>query len=308
MGKSTGASGTGESDLGPGPDAAPLRVRPVSVSLEDRDLAVFESRHAPNFAMEIGTWPFEKLCLVRQGSGLLRLQDEDRPLAEGDLLRIPADIPHAFADQPSQPMTLTMACYDERIAAGNAQSERILGRYRAALAPLEPYPLAAPHRRLQVTRRFREMVFENVRPSEQTDDAIWCGLLDLMRHLTAMMAEDDRLRALDPSQQGFASSLAHLEANFVRPIRVDELAAIANLSYRRYTDLFRQRTGATVVEYVTGLRLTYAKQRLLETGSIMLSCLDAGFGDLSSFYRAFNRFVGMTPKQFLAEHRKQSAA
>ncbi|MEO1227212.1 MAG: hypothetical protein AAFX92_23615, partial [Pseudomonadota bacterium] len=223
MGKSIGALGTGEGDGGLGPDAAPLRVRPVTVSLEDRDLAVFESRHAPNFAMEIGTWPFEKLCLVRQGSGVLRLESTDRPLAEGDLLRIPADIRHAFVDQPSQPMTLTMACYDERIAAGNAQSERILGRYRAALAPLEPYPLTAPHRRLQVTRRFRQLVFEGVRPGEQTDDAIWCGLLDLMRHLAAMVAEDDRLRALDPSQQGFASSLAHLEANFVRPIRVDEL-------------------------------------------------------------------------------------
>jgi len=288
-------------------DAAALRVRPVTVSLEAGGLAVFESRHAPNFAMEIDTWPFEKLCLVRQGSGILRLAGGDRALTEGDLIRIPADIPHAFADQPASPMTLTMACYDDRIATGNPRSERILDRYRNGLPDLEPYPLIGPHRRAQVTRRFRELIFENVQAGE-TDDAIWCGVLDLMRHVATVIAEDDRLRDLDPVHQNFASSLAYLEANFVRPVRVDELAEIANLSYRRYTEVFRSRTGATVVEYTTELRLKFAKQRLLETGSIMLSCLDAGFGDLSSFYRAFNRFVGMTPKQFLREQQKASAA
>jgi AraC-like DNA-binding protein len=288
-------------------DAAALRVRPVTVSLEAGGLAVFESRHAPNFAMEIDTWPFEKLCLVRQGSGILRLGGSDRALTEGDLVRIPADVPHAFADQPASPMTLTMACYDDRIATGNPRSERILRRYRDALPDLEPYPLIGPHRRSQVTRRFRELIFENVHAGD-TDDAIWCGVLDLMRHVATVIAEDDRLRDLDPGHQNFASSLAYLEANFVRPVRVDELAKIANLSYRRYTEVFRNQTGSTVVEYITELRLNFAKQRLLETGSILLSCLDAGFGDLSSFYRAFNRFVGMTPKQFLKEQREVSAA
>ncbi|MEM7442373.1 MAG: helix-turn-helix transcriptional regulator [Pseudomonadota bacterium] len=285
-----------------------MRVRPVPVSLEAGGLAVFESRHAPNFAMEIGSWPFEKLCLVRQGQGVLRLEEGDQTLIGGDLLRIPAGIPHAFADQPSQPMTLTMACYDERIGAGNEQSERILARYRESLPPQRPYSLNGPHRKSQISRRFRDLVFENARDNEATHDAIWCGLVDLMRHITSVIVEDDRLRGLDPSHQSFASSLAHLDANFVHPVRVDELAAIANLSYRRYTEVFRKHTGATVVEYVTHLRLEFAKQRLLETGNIMLSCLDAGFGDLSSFYRAFNRFEGTTPKRFLEGRPKASAA
>ncbi|MEQ9814721.1 MAG: helix-turn-helix domain-containing protein [Azospirillaceae bacterium] len=278
----------------------PLSERPIVVTLGETGMAVFESRHAPSFTMDIGVWPFEKLCLVRHGQGMVRLEDGVCvPLREGDLLRIPADLPHAFGDLSGHPMTLTMACYDERLSAGNALSERIVRRCRESLPPLEPVRLGMPHPRGQVTRRFTQLLFEDSRRRALADDAMWCGLLELMHHVTVIIAEIRRIQLLDPAARGFAQSLAYLEENFIHPIRVEQLAAIARLSYRRYTERFRQETGATVVEYLTQLRLDFAISRMRETGNIMMSCFDAGFGDLSSFYRAFKRALGLTPKQFL---------
>jgi AraC-like DNA-binding protein len=281
-----------------------LTVKPVEVSLEAAPLVVFESRHAPSFSMEIDTWPFEKLCFVRHGKGMIRLPSEGSgavrvALRQGDLVRVPADRPHAFTDLSGHPMTLTMACYDERLAGGNAQAERLVARYRDCLAPLEPVQLGAPHPRSEVTRRFRQLLFDASQQRAFRDDALWCGVMELMHHITVIAAEERRLQSLDPAARGFAQSLAYLKENFIRPIRIEQLAAIANLSYRRYTQRFRQETGATVVEYVTSLRLDFASQRLRETGNIMLACFDAGFGDLSSFYRAFKRAYAITPKQFV---------
>ena len=279
------------------------RIRPVEVTLPPVGIAVFESRHAPGFAMQPGTWPFEKLCLVRQGAGALVLDGVERPLAEGDLLRVPPDVRHAFRDRPGEPMTLTMACYDDRVAAGNPMAREILGRLRLALPALSPVGLGASHRRADVTRRLVAMIVAQTRADAAADApaVLWCRLFDLAVQVAALIEEDRRLNAVAPGERAFARSLAHLDATFTQPLRIAALAAIAGVSYRRYTDLFRRRMGCTVVDHVTRLRLAFAQQRLTETGNILFAAIDAGFGDLSSFYRAFKRATGTTPGRYLKE-------
>jgi AraC-like DNA-binding protein len=43
----------------------------------------------------------------------------------------------------------------------------------------------------------------------------------------------------------------------------------------------------------------FAQKRLLETGNVLFSALDAGFGDLSNFYRVFKKETGLTPRQYI---------
>ena len=130
---------------------------------------------------------------------------------------------------------------------------------------------------------------------------VWCRLFELAVQVAALIEEDRRLSAVAPGERAFARSLAHLDATFTQPVRIAALAAIAGVSYRRYTDLFRRRMGCTVVDHVTRLRLAFAQQRLTETGNILFAAIDAGFGDLSSFYRAFKRATGTTPGRYLKE-------
>jgi len=72
-----------------------------------------------------------------------------------------------------------------------------------------------------------------------------------------------------------------------------------NEKYLRETIL--QRTGLTFSEYLTGIRLNRARGLLLSADpkytpqEIAQAC---GFGGLSTFYRLFKNFYGMTPEQF----------
>lgn len=97
----------------------------------------------------------------------------------------------------------------------------------------------------------------------------------------------------------FQASLGYIEANVERRLEVAELASIAGLSPRRYSAIFRRHTGQSVARYVKSVRVRFAKSRLVETRDILQASMDAGFADLSNFYRVFKSEAGVTPRQFI---------
>ena len=83
------------------------------------------------------------------------------------------------------------------------------------------------------------------------------------------------------------------------PADVDRVATALDLSRRRFTDLFRQLTGSTWQPYLQQVRMRHAI-RLLEHGTIPIPTIAfaCGFDDPSTFYRAFRRVTGTTPKEY----------
>ncbi|MFL5263636.1 MAG: helix-turn-helix domain-containing protein, partial [Anaeromyxobacteraceae bacterium] len=65
-----------------------------------------------------------------------------------------------------------------------------------------------------------------------------------------------------------------------------------------------RRTGQTVTQYLAERRVDYAKRLMLETDDILFASAEAGFGDLTHFYRVFKRLTGLTPKQFIEGRRR----
>lgn len=80
------------------------------------------------------------------------------------------------------------------------------------------------------------------------------------------------------------------------------LAALAQrvgVNEKKLTELFRQRFGMTVFEYLVELRLETARRQLETTGvQIQLLATQAGFHNASDFSRAFRRRYGITPREY----------
>ena len=66
-----------------------------------------------------------------------------------------------------------------------------------------------------------------------------------------------------------------------------------------------QEIGATFFDYVARWRIEASKP-LITTGeaSVLTVALEVGFNSRSTFYKAFNRETGMTPKSYRALHQK----
>ena len=110
-----------------------------------------------------------------------------------------------------------------------------------------------------------------------------------------------------PSQQ-IARAIAWLRDHFVRPQRVDELAARAHMSPSTFRDHFRTLTGVSSVQFQKQLRLQDARQlmltRTLDAGS---AALRVGYESASQFSREY-RLFGAPPQRDIKQLRLEAGA
>lgn len=98
---------------------------------------------------------------------------------------------------------------------------------------------------------------------------------------------------------GYVSANAHLG------LSLDSLAKYMHMNRTYASEIFRRTTGQSFSECVVQARLEYAKQLLMSDLKMYAVACDAGFGSEVSFYRAFRRATGMTPREYKAVHCSQ---
>jgi len=283
-------------------------TRPIKTHFAQRGVYVFESHHAAGFQMRLDTWEFHKLCVVQQGRGQVIHEKGATSIGPGDVVFLPALFEHKFEDAPDQPLSLMMACfYDDKIM-GDLPWAATVRCFEKHFPCAATFPLQDPYRITGVMNAFQMMLFEQTRQGIGWEEMVCTQLIGVMVFLMRAHAQRQALADDDPALRRFAASMALLNNEFQRPIRIEELADVAGLSYRAYTQRFKQENDLTVTQYIMRLRIDYAKQRMIESGNVLHSAMQAGFGDLAHFYRAFKRATGITPKKYLASHRHDAAS
>ena len=91
----------------------------------------------------------------------------------------------------------------------------------------------------------------------------------------------------------------YMDEHYVEKITLDDLEAqfFINKYYMCHT--FKKQTGITIKEFMNTRKITKAKQMLSEGADIMGLCYECGFNDYSTFYKAFKKLTGKSPKDFL---------
>jgi len=85
--------------------------------------------------------------------------------------------------------------------------------------------------------------------------------------------------------------------NFARSISVASLASACNLSVSALERRFRKHLDKTPHQYLNEVRLTHARQMLLETDKpVGTIAVETGFADHSHFSRAYARHFGEPPR------------
>lgn len=93
--------------------------------------------------------------------------------------------------------------------------------------------------------------------------------------------------------------IRYLDEHYKEKITVDDMAKIANLSRSYFSSIFKDRTGKTLVAYITSLRLKRAAEMLCNSGwSIAEICYESGFDSVNHFNRVFKKEYGCSPLQY----------
>ena len=103
-------------------------------------------------------------------------------------------------------------------------------------------------------------------------------------------------------------TLLYINRNYKKRLDVPTLARRAGLHPVYYARLFRRQMGISPYRYVLEYKISKAKDFLLNyTPERLYISTELGFRDYSHFYRVFRKITGLTPSQFINQHKTGAA-
>ena len=92
--------------------------------------------------------------------------------------------------------------------------------------------------------------------------------------------------------------LSYIESNYKNKISLDDAAREFLISKSTLSKLFQNRLNISFYRYVTQRRLINAKKRIEKGESLDKLGISCGFNDYATFYRAFKKEYGLTPREY----------
>ncbi|MCX7709870.1 MAG: AraC family transcriptional regulator [Clostridia bacterium] len=97
----------------------------------------------------------------------------------------------------------------------------------------------------------------------------------------------------------FLPVFEYVKFNYANKIKLEELAAAANMGVSTFSLAFKKSLGMTPIEYVNKIRVVKASQMLLETDRKVIDIAnECGFFSLPHFISCFKKYTGKLPKDF----------
>ncbi|MGZ5840876.1 MAG: helix-turn-helix domain-containing protein [Xanthobacteraceae bacterium] len=99
-----------------------------------------------------------------------------------------------------------------------------------------------------------------------------------------------------------------LRDRFAKPIRIEELAAIAKLSPSAFHRQFKALTSMTPLQYQKRLRLLEARRLMVSAAAnVETAAFQVGYESPSQFSREYSRMFGLPPRRDIASLRQVAA-
>ncbi len=91
--------------------------------------------------------------------------------------------------------------------------------------------------------------------------------------------------------------LAYITAHLTEDLSIPALAQQAYISPDYLMHLFKEETGSSPGAYITAKRLLLARSLMQQGLPLTAVCYDSGFKQYSTFYRAWKKYYGTSPKK-----------
>ncbi|MBO5550565.1 MAG: AraC family transcriptional regulator, partial [Lachnospiraceae bacterium] len=223
------------------------------------------------------------------------------------------DLPIGCAYEPDYPVDLEKKLF-AAVSSGNAGMTR---EYAISFFSWmkEAYPDALIDARLKclefvlwaerLSYESGGMTYRFLRRSDYLPSIMECkGFDELESWFTGKMSEAARNVTVKKEEKLgniVEEAKGYIADNYTKDISLDEISGKVDVSPYYFTRLFKEETGETFLEYLTGFRMDKAKELMKDPDiSVKDICTQVGYTDPNYFSRIFKKTVGKTPTEYRA--------
>lgn len=231
-----------------------------------------------------------QVCLLLSGACIYHVEGSVYPMQPGDIvLTFPQEVHYVEID-PQQPCNRMMLSFGPEFFKV-LDPEQVFHRpfINREAGQMNHYPAAS----------FPDLCFEdhfNAMISNGYDRfTIITHILQLFQSLNT--AFDRRVFSNSPTETLENRVIRYINRNLRSNLTTETLCEKFFISKAQLYRIFKKATGTTVSRYVETKRMLSARQMILDNERITRICSECGFRDYSTFYRAYQRYFGHSPRE-----------
>ncbi len=247
--------------------------------------------------VQLHSHTFYEILFCRSGSLEYLLGTERYHIQHGDVVFVPPGISHCplFLEKLVDPYTRDVIWISPLFAKN--MTDLFPG---TEILSAQPFLLRTAGTQWEdvLGRMFRTGVRESYARAPGWEAAVYGNTMRLLVQLTRVRANDKTLTPPTVKQELLDRILFYVESEMAQKITLAETARRFLVSESTINQLFRKRMNVSFYHYVTQRRLIAAKSLLLSAVPAEQICTMVGFGDYSTFYRAFKQEYGISPAEY----------
>lgn len=225
---------------------------------------------------------------------------QKQKMSPGDLMLVPPGIMHhAVMDDPSRNYRrfvfwISKDCC-ESLTQESIDYMYLIQKAEAFHKYIYHLPPAQFH---QVESRFLRLLEEISSERYGSDAARHLCLCDLILTINRVIYDEEHKESGPDELSLFQNILSYVENNLEDVLSLEDIAGQFFVSKYYVAHLFKDTLGISLHQYIIKKRLDECRNAITSGESITSSYERFGFRDYSSFFKAFRKEYGMSPKEY----------
>lgn len=286
-----------------------MKILPFKIPRTEDVSFLVQFDDEPHFYDTLHQHPEIQITLILKGTGTLYLGDYIGEFKSGDIFVIGENIPHVFRsdkiyyeDLPHLRAKAISVFLDRRTLGNNffniPETREVSDFFKRAKKGLK----ITKHTKKEISS-----LLKNITQVEGLDKLIQILIMlrllcrtDNSKFLSNYVTDGD-VQEIDGKRLN--DVIQFTLSQYHRPIGLEEVSAIANMSSSAFCRFFKHRTRKTYVNFLTEVRISKACNYLREKDSTVIqTSYKVGFNNLSHFNRKFKKITGYTPTGYQKKH------
>lgn len=282
-----------------------MKILPFKIAKPVNESFWIQNDHLPHLYDILHQHDELQITLIQEGTGNVIAGNCIHEFRPGDIYVFGSKLPHAFRNDPAyynpenQLLARSVSVYFEWKTLGSVFLElpetKTLADFKQKT---ERGIFYAGNRNQGIAQNMEQLV-----QLYELDRLIL--LLTILKQLAnssdrQILATEGAYNKLNETDEKRMDAVFRFTLNeFHRPILLNEVAEVANMTVNSFCRYFKTRTRKSYLDFLTEFRIGQACKLLQqEEYSISEICYRVGFGNLSNFNRKFREINACTPKEY----------
>ncbi len=270
-----------------------------------RDFEIFYYNDSHLQSVDNHTHDYYEFYFFLGGKVSMSIRDEEYPLQKGDMILIPPGVRHHLRnhnpDLPYQRFIFWITKeYLSRLTAQSPDYSYLMQETALTRHFIYHFDVLTFNALQGKIYALLEEIHSLQRFGHEA--RLTLDVADLVLSVNRYAYEQDHPASERETQHLYENILTYMDRHLTEELSLDRIADNFFVSKYYVAHVFKEQMGLSVHQYIQKKRLERSCEAILAGENIHRACELCGFGDYSSYFRAFKKEYGLSPSEYADVH------